>query len=62
MNNWENYTLLHENRLPPRAYFFAYDNDTAARTYQRELSQGFKLLSGQWQFRCVCRRRFITRQ
>ena len=41
MNNWENYTLLHENRLPPRAYFFAYDNDTAARTYQRELSQGF---------------------
>lgn len=51
MNNWENYTLLHENRLPPRAYFFAYDNDAAARTYQRELSQGFKLLSGQWQFR-----------
>lgn len=50
MNNWENYHLLHENRMAPRAYFFSYPTVEKARTFQRELSQFFFPLSGQWQF------------
>lgn len=50
MNNWENHHLLHENRLAPRAYFFSYPTVETARTFQRELSQSFLLLSGQWKF------------
>ncbi len=50
MNNWENIHLLHENRLAPRAYFFSYASSEHAHTFQRELSQHFLLLSGQWQF------------
>ncbi|KHT64245.1 beta-D-galactosidase [Photobacterium gaetbulicola] len=50
MNNWENFLHLHENRLAPRAYFFSYNSLTSAQTFQRELSNHFMLLSGQWQF------------
>lgn len=50
MNNWENFQLLHENRLAPRAYFFSYATEKLATTFQRELSQHFQLLSGQWRF------------
>lgn len=50
MNNWENYHLLHENRMAPRAYFFSYPSVEKARTFQRELSQSFFQLSGQWKF------------
>ena len=50
MNNWENFLHLHENRIAPRAYFFSYDSVQSAQTFQRELSQRFKLLSGQWAF------------
>ncbi|EGA68189.1 cryptic beta-D-galactosidase subunit alpha [Vibrio sinaloensis DSM 21326] len=50
MNNWENFHLLHENRLAPRAYFFSYDSVNKAQTFQRELSSHFMLLSGQWKF------------
>ncbi len=50
MNNWENIHKQHENRLPPRAYFFSYDSIERARTFQRDLSQHFLSLSGQWRF------------
>ncbi len=50
MNNWENFLNLHENRMKPRAYFFSYDSVKAAKTFQRELSRHFMLLSGQWSF------------
>ncbi|PSW20875.1 beta-galactosidase subunit alpha [Photobacterium sanctipauli] len=50
MNNWENFLHLHENRMAPRAYFFSYDNEKRAKTFQRELSSRFQLLSGQWRF------------
>lgn len=49
-NNWENLALQSENRLAPRAYFFSYDNEETAKTFQRELSSRFMLLSGQWTF------------
>ncbi|MDU4230734.1 MAG: glycoside hydrolase family 2 TIM barrel-domain containing protein, partial [Klebsiella grimontii] len=51
MNRWENLQLTHENRLPPRAYFFSYDSQTQARTFAREISSRFLSLSGQWNFR-----------
>lgn len=50
MNNWENFLHLHENRMAPRAYFFSYDSVNSAQTFQRELSNHFMLLSGQWRF------------
>ncbi|WP_117235242.1 beta-galactosidase subunit alpha [Vibrio maerlii] len=50
MNNWENFLHLHENRMAPRAYFFSYGSEKNARTFQRELSNHFQLLSGQWSF------------
>ncbi|EIX9102187.1 beta-galactosidase subunit alpha [Klebsiella pneumoniae] len=51
MNRWENLQLTHENRLPPRAYFFSYDSLAQARTFARETSSRFLSLSGQWNFR-----------
>jgi evolved beta-galactosidase subunit alpha len=62
MNRWENLQLTHENRLPPRAYFFSYDSLAQARTFARETSSRFLSLSGQWNFaslttRCWCRKR-----
>ncbi|KAB1183812.1 beta-galactosidase subunit alpha [Photobacterium damselae] len=50
MNNWENFLHLHENRMAPRAYFFSYDSVQSAKSFQRELSNHFMLLSGQWTF------------
>ncbi|TLS82389.1 beta-galactosidase subunit alpha [Photobacterium damselae subsp. damselae] len=50
MNNWENFLHLHENRMAPRAYFFSYDSVQSAKSFQRELSHRFMLLSGQWTF------------
>ncbi|MEZ9574463.1 beta-galactosidase subunit alpha [Vibrio sp. 10N.261.55.F4] len=50
MNNWENFLNLHENRMAPRAYFFSYASEKNAKTFQRELSSHFQLLSGQWNF------------
>ncbi|EEZ00202.1 beta-D-galactosidase alpha subunit [Vibrio sp. RC586] len=50
MNHWENFLHLHENRMPPRAYFFSYDALPQAKTFQRELSRLFLQLSGQWRF------------
>ncbi|HCT5823049.1 TPA: beta-galactosidase subunit alpha [Citrobacter sedlakii] len=51
MNRWENIQLTHENRLPPRASFFSYDSVTQARSFTREASSHFLLLSGQWNFK-----------
>lgn len=50
MNRWENIQLTHENRLAPRAYFFSYDSVAQARSFARETSSLFQLLSGQWNF------------
>ncbi|MFU2315176.1 beta-galactosidase subunit alpha [Rahnella sp. PCH160] len=51
MNNWENIDKQSENRLPPRARFFSYENAQQARSFDRAASQHFQLLSGRWQFR-----------
>ena len=51
MNNWENIDKQSENRLPPRARFFSYENAQQALSFDRAASQNFQLLSGRWQFR-----------
>ncbi|CAM3921947.1 beta-galactosidase subunit alpha [Rahnella bruchi] len=51
MNNWENIEKQSENRLPPRASFFSYENPQEALRFDRAASQYFQLLSGSWQFR-----------
>ncbi|MQA42243.1 beta-galactosidase subunit alpha [Rugamonas aquatica] len=50
MNKWENPQLLAEHRLPPHAYFFAYDDADTARSFERERSRRFQSLSGSWRF------------
>ena len=62
MNRWENLLLTHENRLPPRAYFFSYDSQAQARTFARETSSRFCPLadsgtSASLTTRCGCRKR-----
>ncbi|MGO3567776.1 MAG: beta-galactosidase subunit alpha [Serratia grimesii] len=51
MNNWENIEKQSENRLPPRASFFSYQDAEQALRFDRNASLGFQLLSGRWQFR-----------
>ena len=51
MNNWENIKKTNENRMRERAYFFSYENETIAKTYQRDRSKNFMLLNGQWNFK-----------
>ena len=50
MLDWENETLLHKNRLDPRAHFFAYDCIDKALSGHPEDSKGYKLLNGMWRF------------
>ncbi|MDX8335543.1 beta-galactosidase subunit alpha [Candidatus Cetobacterium colombiensis] len=51
MNNWENIKKTNENRMKERAYFFSYKNEMLAKSYQRERSNNFMLLNGQWNFK-----------
>ncbi|MFB5189509.1 glycoside hydrolase family 2 TIM barrel-domain containing protein [Alicyclobacillus fastidiosus] len=46
----EDFSKLHSNRLPARSYFHAYPNKLAALSYQRENSIGFYSLGGDWDF------------
>ncbi len=50
MNDWENPQLTNRNRLPARAYAFAYPGEAAATSGERGNSPWFKLLSGVWKF------------
>ena len=45
---WENPTQLHKNIYTPHSYFFSYESLDKALTKERELSKGFKYLSGTW--------------
>ena len=45
---YEDLTVLHENTLPPRAYYVP---GTGSDVVDRESSQRFQLLNGSWRFR-----------
>lgn len=51
MNKWENPSLLHENRLPNRTYFFEYESKESALSLEREKSLNFLPLKGTWNFK-----------
>lgn len=48
--DWETLTVLQRNRLPERAFFMSYKNETSALSYGRGNSYGFTLLNGVWKF------------
>lgn len=48
MPDWSNIDVIHKNTLPPRAYFFLYD-DEADALHQNERSRSL-CLSGTWKF------------
>lgn len=50
-HDWENPSLTGRNRLAPHAYFFGYETRDLAATHSRELSRGYRELSGPWSFR-----------
>ena len=51
MNRWEDPHLLHENRLPPRAYHLPFDTEADALGDWRENASRYELLNGLWDFR-----------
>lgn len=50
---WENPDVTGINKLPPRASFFAYENNTLAGQDKREASKRYLLLNGTWKFNWV---------
>ena len=47
---WENHQVFGINKLPPRATSFGFASEIAALTQQKEDSNNFMLLNGQWPF------------
>ena len=47
----EDLHTLHVNTLPNRAYYIPYSDGEVARRDNREESDRFQLLSGEWKFR-----------
>ena len=54
-NDWENFDVLHINRLLSAADFFAYPSKEAALKADRTASPYFKSLNGVWKFNYVPR-------
>lgn len=54
-NDWENFNVLHINRLPSAAHFMAYPNKDMAIKGIQDQSPYFKTLNGKWAFKFVSR-------
>lgn len=54
-NDWENYDVLHINRLPSAAHFMAYPSQDLALNGDKEQSPFFQSLNGVWKFNFVPR-------
>jgi beta-galactosidase len=50
MRNYENINLISENREPQRSYYIPYDSLEKALEGDKEKSNYYKLLNGQWDF------------
>ncbi|KAJ5295053.1 hypothetical protein N7508_009874 [Penicillium antarcticum] len=48
--DWNNLKVIHKGTLPPRAHFYSYSSEEAARTLAREKSE-YVSLNGTWKFR-----------
>lgn len=49
-NDWENFNILHKNRLSSAATFLGYPTRAMALENRKESSQFFKSLNGEWKF------------
>ncbi|WP_152286203.1 glycoside hydrolase family 2 TIM barrel-domain containing protein [Flavicella marina] len=54
-NDWENPYVNQINKLPAKATFYSYENETLATENKRQKSQFFKLLNGSWKFSWVAK-------
>lgn len=54
-NDWENFDVLHINRLPSAAHFMAYSSQELALNGDKEQSPYFQSLNGVWKFNFVPR-------
>lgn len=55
MRKYENLDLIHENTMPPRAYYIPYDNLEKALCGDERKSEYYKLLNGEWDFKYYAR-------
>ncbi len=58
-NKWENPELVHENRLPSRAYYFEYSSMEDSITKDRKKSLGYIDLNGEWNFKLFDNPRYV---
>lgn len=54
-NDWENFDVLHINRLPSAATFMAYTTKDKALKNDKNLSENYLSLNGTWKFQYVPR-------
>ena len=54
-NDWENFDVLHINRLPSAATFMAYTTKEKAVKNDKSQSEYFQSLNGTWKFQFVPR-------
>ena len=54
-NDWENFDVLHINRLPSAAHFMAYPSEDLALKGDRSKSPLYRSLNGEWKFNFVPR-------
>ncbi|WP_229776907.1 glycoside hydrolase family 2 TIM barrel-domain containing protein, partial [Alicyclobacillus cellulosilyticus] len=50
LQDWENHQVLHRHRLPARACFVPFSDETSALAHDRALSDRIMLLNGMWKF------------
>lgn len=48
---YEDLKIMHENTMPPRAYYIPASNDMGVLVHNREMSDRIQMLNGQWKFR-----------
>ena len=50
INDWENQSIFHINREPPRAHFYFYESERYAQVNDPKKSKYFISLNGKWRF------------
>ncbi|MGA9637965.1 sugar-binding domain-containing protein, partial [Flavobacterium sp.] len=54
-NDWENPAVNQINKMAARATFYSYENETLAKSNQRDKSTWFQSLNGDWKFNWVAK-------
>ncbi len=49
--HYENLKIMHENTMPPRAYYITASKDMGPLVYDREMSDRIQVLNGKWKFK-----------